>query len=76
MTYKTKFKMEDGLNNPFNGEYIDSLTRIPNVGEHICFDGINQYEVIDIITKLSGWECFYIIVLKYAEPKTLILESD
>ena len=43
MTYKTKFKMEDDLNNPFNGEYIDSLTRIPNIGEHICFDGINQY---------------------------------
>lgn len=66
MTYKTKFKMENGLNNPFDGEYIDSLTRIPNIGEHICFDGMNQYEVIDIITKLAGWECFYIIVLKYA----------
>ena len=72
MTYKTKFKMEDGLNNPFNGEYIDSLTRIPNVGEHICFDGINQYEVIDIITKLEGYKCFYIIVLKYGQSKVFV----
>lgn len=64
MTYKTKFKMKNGLNKPFNGEYIDSLTRIPNIGEHICFDGINQYEVIDVITELKGWKSLYIIVLE------------
>ena len=67
MKFKTKFKYKNNLawhKSPFNGKYITALTRIPNIGEHICFDGANYYKVVDVITELKGWECFYTIVLE------------
>lgn len=65
-TFSTRFKWKnhnDTRPNPFNGQYITALKRIPTIGEHVCFDGANQYEVIDVITELRGWDDFYTIVI-------------
>ena len=66
MEFKTRFVYKNKLawqKNPFNGKYITALTRIPNIGEHICLDGANHYKVVDVITELKGWECSYTIIL-------------
>lgn len=65
--FSTRFKWKDKIANrkdPFDGKYITALERVPNIGEHVCFDGANQYEVVDVITQLKGWDDYYTIVLK------------
>lgn len=47
----------------FNGEYI-KLNRVPNIGEKVCFCGIDTYEVIDVKMKLSAWKEFYEVKIR------------
>lgn len=67
MAFSTKFKWENRWSNrkdPFNGDYITSFDRVPNIGEHVCFDGVNKYKIVDVITELRGWDDFYTIILE------------
>lgn len=49
---------------PFNGEYLEFFERVPNIGEHVCWDKVNQYKVVKIVNELIGWEVYYTIILK------------
>lgn len=65
MEFTTRFRWKTrGCKDPFNGEYIKALNRVPNIGEHISFTGHpTPYKVVDVITELKGWETYYTIVL-------------
>lgn len=52
------------MKNPFNGDYIEWNGRIPSIGEHVCFDKCNKYEVSDVIHELAGWNLKYTVVLR------------
>lgn len=59
-----KFALNIVRKNPFNGDYIEWDGRIPNIGELVCFDQCNKYEVGDVIHELVGWKVRYTIMLK------------
>lgn len=67
MEFSVKFKWYNrrlNIKDPFNGEYITALNRVPNIGEYVCFDGTNQYKVVGIVTRLKGWKTFHTILLE------------
>lgn len=64
--YLTRFEWKNkisGRKDAFNGEYITFFTRIPNIGEEVCFDGANRYKVVNVISELKGWKEYYTIIL-------------
>lgn len=51
------------MKSPFNEDEID-MERVPCTGERICFDGVNRFEVLQVITYLQGWKTRYKVVLR------------
>lgn len=51
------------MKSPFNGDEIE-MERVPCIGERICFDGANRYEVLQVITYLQGWKTRYKVILR------------
>lgn len=69
MKYPTiRFKWSNNITNktePFLGDYITVLSRVPNIGEHISFNGHpTPYKVVDIISEIRGWDDYYTIVIE------------
>lgn len=57
------FRASSIMKDPFNGDEID-MERVPHIGERICFDGANKYEVLQVITYLQGWKTRYKVILR------------
>lgn len=69
-----RFQWDDrstSMRAPFNGEYLEYVERVPNIGEYVCWDKVNQYKVVKVVTQLIGWKTYYTVILKLHKDYSL-----